>query len=346
MKESLSVVRSVGAVIDGTPAPPRDPLSALPPRRPGSLRRTMHVDVGPRAGFSSSLVMTGAARDLRTGPAALGDATVLAEAAMSAQFDAGRNLMVLETTPAADWTGQLLGARAGGGFRRHLDAVVPAADAGSLLRQVLDDLPAAALISGYASMRAARRSGDDPSSLVPPGALGRMTDLCSGWRAGGTLARSVGAGRGVPVQDCPLAPGDDDDPWAWHAVDPLERDWMRRRRCLDVTTGKSGSFAVWAMFRDTVGDGDGAEAVLHEYAVTAAGSGTVLSSVAAEPRVLPFAECSEAAGAVTALVGAEVADLPVAVPDRLTGIGSCTHLNDLLRALGGLPDLVARVQEA
>ncbi len=35
------------------------------------------------------------------------------------------------------------------------------------------------------------------------------------------------------------------------------------------------------------------------------------------------------------------------MPELLTGIRSCTHLNDLLRALGGVADLVALVaQEA
>ena len=171
-------------------------------------------------------------------------------------------------------------------------------------------MPAAALISGYAWMRLARRAGHHPASLMPPGALDRMTDLCSGWRAGGAAVTSVVAGHGVPVQDCPPAPGSTaDDPWAWHGIGPLEADWMRRRRCMDVTVDADGAFRVWAMFRDTVGEGDGAELVLHEYAVRAAGAGTVLHAVEAEPRVLPFAECPGAAHAVGSLAGAELGAL-------------------------------------
>ncbi len=56
--------------------------------------------------------------------------------------------------------------------------------------------------------------------------------------------------------------------------------------------------------------------------------------------MLPFPECPAAADAVGALVGAEVRALAPVVHDTLTGIASCTHLNDLLRALGGVGDLL------
>jgi hypothetical protein len=62
--------------------------------------------------------------------------------------------------------------------------------------------------------------------------------------------------------------------------------------------------------------------------------------VVAEPRVLPFPECPAAADAVGALVGSEVRVLARVVPGTLTGIASCTHLNDLLRALGGVGGLL------
>jgi len=311
----------------------------------------MSIDIGPRRGFSAALDMTGLARDIRTGPGAgrdddpdddNEDVTVLAEAAVEAGFDPSRKLVSLETTPNAVWVTELIGARAGGGFRRHLAGVVPAAEAGSLLRQVLDDMPAAALISGYAWMRLARREGHDPSTLTPPDLLARMTDLCSGWRAGGVAVDSIETHHGMPIQDCPPAPVDDgSDPWAWHATGPLDRDWMRRRRLMDVMVDSAGGFSLWAMFRDTVGELDGAEVVLHEYAVEASGTDGVIGEIEAEARVLPFPECPLAATAVGDLVGCRLADLSRSVPDLLAGIRSCTHLNDLLRALGGVADLVA-----
>ncbi len=307
----------------------------------------MHVDVGPRGEWSSPLAMEGAARDLRTGPADRGEgASVLAEVHVTAGFDISRRLESLDTSPAAPWTDALIGARAGGGFRRHLEEVVPEAEAGSLLRQVLDDMPAAALISGYGLMRMARRNGHHPGTLMPSGALDRMTDLCSGWRAGGTAVLSTAAGQGVPMQDCPPAPVPrGGDPDAWHHIVPLALDWMRRRRCIDLQVGADGAFAVWAMFRDTVGEGGGDEVVLHEYAVAVTGMQGIVGSVVAEPRVLPFPECPAAADAVGALVGSELGSLATVVPERLTGIASCTHLNDLLRALGGVGDLVSVAKE-
>jgi hypothetical protein len=326
-------------VTKSTPLVLRDPLPDVPARPPGSVRRTMHVDVGPRGHWSSPLAMEGAARDLRTG--ADDDVSVQAEVQVTAGFDIARHLESLVTTPSAPWTDALIGARAGGGFRRHLDEVVPPEAAGSLLRQVLDDMPAAALISGYGLMRLARREGHHPGNLMPAGALERMTDLCSGWRTGGTAVLSTAAGNGVPMQDCPPAPGPTGaDRAAWHDISELARDWMRRRRCIDVTLGADGTFAIWAMFRDTVGEGAGDEVVLHEYAVRVAGSDGVVGSIVAEPRVLPFPECPAAADAVGALVGAEVRTLASTVPTTLTSIASCTHLNDLLRALGGVGGLL------
>jgi hypothetical protein len=302
----------------------------------------MSIDIGARRGYSAALAMTGLARDLATGTSGPDDVTVLADASVTAGFDVARELITLETRPTATWVNELIGARAGGGFRRHLAAVVPEADAGSLLRQVLDDMPAAALISGYAWMRLARREGHDPSTLIPANMLERMSDLCSGWRAGGEAVASIETHHGMPIQDCPPAPVDEGDRWGWHAMDTLERDWMRRRRCLDVTVDDDGGFAIWAMFRDTVGEENGAEVVLHEYVVTASGTDGVVGAITAEPRVLPFSECPAAALAVGDLVGCELSDLSRSVPELLTGIRSCTHLNDLLRALGGVADLVAQ----
>jgi hypothetical protein len=307
----------------------------------------MHVDVGARTAWGVALSMVGAARDLRTGPGGGGDVAVVAEASVRAGFDVGRTLVSLETTPAARWAQSLLGTRAGGGFRRRIDeALAPEAEEGSaLLRMVLDDLPAGALISGYAWVRLARRQGHDPSDLMSPAIGERMIDLCSGWRRGGQAMDGIAAGMGVPLQDCPPAP---DlalvDPVGWHAIGPLEPDWMRRRRCIDVAVedpaDPAGRFSVWSMFRDCVGEPGGGEAVLHEYVVEVDGVGAAIEAVRAEPRVLPFPECPGAAPHVEALVGRTLSELPTAVPETLAGIASCTHLNDLLRALGGAAQLV------
>ncbi len=206
-------------------------------------------------------------------------------------------------------------------------------------------MPAAVLISGYGFIRLARRQGLAPESLTPPGVLDRMVDLCSGWRAGGAAMSSVAAGTGVPLQDCPPAPetAAGEDPWAFHACPPLETDAMRRRRCLDVTSGSAGTLELWAMFRDSVGEPGGGEAVLHEYVVQATIEDGKLRSIGADPRVLPFGECPAAADKVGVLAGTALADLSRSVPELIVGTDCCTHLNDLLRALGGVAGLVERL---
>ena len=229
---------------------------------------------------------------------------------MSARFDRKRVLVSLETDPIAPWAADMVGERAGGGFRRQLDKVGPRDSSETLVRQLMEDLPAAALISGYASLRLARRLEVPPGDLTPPGVLGRMTDMCSGWRAGGTAVNSIAAGKGVPFQDCPTAPDlVGNDPGSWHAMRPLPPDCMRRRRLVDVVfdDDDATSARLWAMFRDTVGEEGGSELVLHEYSLEGRlekrDDQMVLVSVEATPLVLPFNECPAAASEVGALQG-------------------------------------------
>jgi hypothetical protein len=331
----------------------RDPLRAVPVLEPGVLRRTMHVDVGPAAAWSTQgreLELAGAARDVRgtNDPEPL----VLSAASIQAKFDSTRTLVSLITEPESPWAQAMVGQRSGSGFRRFLEEATPKDGDPSLVRQLLEDLPAAALISGYSSLRLARRLGTSPGSLTPPGVLDRMTDLCSGWRAGGLAVENVADGQGVPVQDTPEAPDlEREQPGAWHEIPVLEADWMRRRRFMDVTfddsSGSSDATAsarIWAMFRDTVGEADGSEMVLHEYAVTGrlewTDDGVRITSLNADPKVLPFVDCPAAAAKVVALDGQLVSDLPRSVPEVLFGVASCTHLNDLLRSIGGMAPLL------
>jgi hypothetical protein len=209
-----------------------------------------------------------------------------------------------------------------------------------LVRQLLDDLPAALLISGYSTMRIGHRKGVHPALMVPPDVLPKMTDLCSGWRAGGVAVEQIALGLGVPVQDCP--PSTDleaGDQRTWHRLPVLPQDWMRRRRCIDVTL-RPGGVEIWAMFRDTVAEGDSSEVVLHEYSVSLSvdvppDQPAVISAAQAQPAVLPFPECPAAAVVVESLVGVGLGELVEMVPELLHGVQSCTHLNDLLRSIGG-----------
>jgi hypothetical protein len=121
---------------------------------------------------------------------------------------------------------------------------------------------------------------------------------------------------------------------------------MRRRRRIDVgglLPRQNGNdlVEVDAMFRDSYGEPDGTEVVLHEYGLQATldPDGLVVRSIEAVPAVLPFGECPLAAANVEDLVGRAIGDFRTAVREQLTGIRSCTHLNDMLRVLADVPYL-------
>jgi hypothetical protein len=68
-----------------------------------------------------------------------------------------------------------------------------------------------------------------------------------------------------------------------------------------------------------------------------------LTSVTADPRVLPFLECPGAIDNITRLVGRPLRDLRSAVPELLGRTNGCTHLNDALRALAEVPVLAEQL---
>jgi hypothetical protein len=101
-------------------------------------------------------------------------------------------------------------------------------------------------------------------------------------------------------------------------------------------------WAVDAHFRDSYVDDEG-ETVVHEYTVLArvdATTSTVLEA-AATPRVLPWFECPEAAASAARLAGRTLESLRAGVRAEFLGASTCTHLNDMLRALADVAVLGA-----
>lgn len=259
---------------------------------------------------------------------------MLGTATVHAEVDERRRLRNLDAQPGPDGVEALLGATVGSGFRARVSEAVPAA-AGTLVGLLLDDLPVAALISGYATLRAAARAGR-AAEVTPPSVVGRMADICAGWRSDGEHMASIARGDGAPLQTAPPAPDvAAADPTGWHAMPPVPPGGMRRQRLIDVHAGR-GRAEIVAMFRDSYGEPDGTVVVLHEYEVTAgvSGSGLILADVTAIPRVLPAHECPVAAASAGWLNGLSVHEIRGVVKQRFTGIETCTHLNDLLRSLG------------
>jgi hypothetical protein len=323
------------------PASLTEPTTTTVPRRPGSIRRTSHIDMvfeGPLVG--GPLRLRGGARDLLTTPG--GDARVLDEAQVDADLDETRRLRALTTHPEAPATQALVGVPVGRGFRGALAEVYHGTDDGSPLYLLLDDLPVAALISGYASMYDTTPLAVAASVESKPSAARMLqADICSGWRSDGTMMVSLASGKGLPVPVGPPAPRlePEDDPSGWHHIADLGPNSMRRRRLVDVTWGDP--LVVSAMFRDTHRSGDGEETVLHEYTVDATvdPETLVVRRCEATPRSLPWDECPLAAASAERLTGQRAGDLRSFVRSDLTGITTCTHLNDLLRSLAAVAAL-------
>lgn len=315
-----------------------------PRRRGSSVRRTVHLDVCSGAGSGASLDLEGAARDMLTVDD-LGTCEVLDQARLTARTDDRRRIVSLDGDPALGAARTLVGARFGNGFRAQVADVVRSRSVSALMSGLLDDLPVVALISGYAWLRSAQLAGISPSALAPGDGALRMADVCSGWRADGAMVASIEGGDGILLQDCPPAPSVlGDDPGGWHPQEPLAPGAMRRRRRIDVWR-TDGVVAVDAMFRDSYGEPEGGESVLHEYTVSASVDprSWQLTGIVAEPRVLPGPECPFASQQVARLVGVDVRSFREAVPTVLAGTAGCTHLNDLLRSFADVPHLAARI---
>lgn len=313
----------------------QDPVRTTPARAAGSVRRTSHVDM---IFVGDGLRLRGAARDLFTDDSRI--AHVQGEANIDAHLDAHRIITRITNSPATPAIDQLLGITVGKGFRAATAAAVPEEqDQSTPLFLLLDELPVASLISGYARLYTGEIEQGHPRQAL-------KADICAGWRRDGTMMLSIGRGDGVPLPVGPEAnplelPGDE---FSWHRLETLPAGAMRRRRLIDVNPGAMPH--VWAMFRDTHVAPTGAETVLHEYVVEGRvdPASRTLTECAATPRVLPWVECPEAAASAGLLVGQPLTAIRDHVRADLNGTSTCTHLNDLLRSLGDLDALVDKLE--
>jgi hypothetical protein len=324
----------------------RSPATVTPPRTANSIRRTSHIDM-IRTGKTTDdgVCLVGAARDTITAPS--GDGQVLAEASVRAIVGPERILEQLTIDPASHDVSPLLGRAVGRGFRAAVDETVPQErNAQTPLYLLLDDLPVAALISGYADLYV--RNPDQPDSEARQRARSLRADICAGWASDATMMLEIERVGRIPTPIGPAAPRleRDDDPLGWHPIGDLGPGSMRRRRRIDAIAGET--LAIDAMFRDSHVDADGLETVLHEYSLEAVVDPTdlVVLSCEATARVLPWTECPRAATSGGRLVGQRVDALRGFVRNELVGTTTCTHLNDLLRSLADIIPLARALAKA
>jgi hypothetical protein len=311
------------------------PLQETPPRRAGSVRRTTSVHSTWPGGFAGPFVAVCTGRDLLT--RADGEARTSGSAAVTLTTEADSKVVAA----VDDRTLQaLVGVDLGRGFRRAAAAVT---EPGALLATLLDDAPAAALVSGSSRIRA---EAEATGSL--PAATARMAlpVVCVGRRDGG-MARSRAAGRPLLGQGPPAGRLErDDDPLGWHHESALPLLAMRRRRRIDVWIADR-EVRVDSHFRDSRMDPDGVEASVHEYEVemTARGEDLVVEHLTVRARTLPGPDCPGAVTSAQDVVGTPLAAMRATVRERLHDPHSCTHLDDQLRALADVPFLLAALTD-
>ena len=319
---------------------PKLPVDVTPARARGSVRRTTTIDSARPDGVAGRVVVTARGRDLHSRVS--GDAVVLGADGFAAVIAPDRTLRAIDHPDAR--LASLIGVPVAGGFRaRVLDLLPDEALRLTLLNLLLDDLPGASLVAGYAAQR-------DPSWLdraFPAAHLAGMTDLCAGWAAGATIM-AVARERGtIPVPTTAPVASAQGDPEAWHERPALPVGGMRRARRLDVVADDpdGGTVRFDAHFRDSHHDAVDGEGAVHEYSVRgrfAPNSRTILA-LDAEAHVLPWTECPQALGSAARVVGTTTDGIRARIRTDFVGTATCTHLNDLLRSLADLPALASIV---
>jgi hypothetical protein len=305
--------------------------------------------------MTEGLTLAGRARDLVT--PGHGEPVVVDEASFTMAIDYGHGQRIdsVSVSPAVPGVDTLVGRSAARGYRRELQRLAEEQRlVGRAIYQLLDDVPGAALVSGYSPQLNQRDAGfgSRPAARSDEAVSEHMTSMagvCAGWQTGGVVLTGILEGNGVPIVVGPDAPSLalDDDPHAWHhPAGPIAHHGMRRARRIDVMPSPDGRApaTVDAMFRDSYVTDAGVETIVHEYTLEVeidAGSGTVLRC-AATPRALPFGQCPEAAGSAGRLVGQGLDDLRTRIRGEFVGATTCTHLNDMLRALADVGALAAR----
>jgi hypothetical protein len=313
--------------------------TALPAPAPGSIRRTLSLEVAPDPDWSAGLRVSATGRDLLagTGP---DSSRVIGTAKLTVTIDTVSRVTRIESGLPVAVTAPLIGAAVMRGFRARL-ASLAGLDPASLESAVLDELPTVRLISGYARMiELPAGAGAADGRQAPAGRQAPTVGVCAGWAPGATADRRFLAGDSL-VTGTPPAPSITSMTPYFHAEPAPQPRSMRRRRILDVARRPDGP-EVFAYFRDSHFDAGLREGALHEYEVharAAADAGCTLEHIDVVPHALPFGECPLAAPSAADLAGASLRDVSATVKERLAGTRSCTHLNDTLRFLRYVPVL-------
>jgi hypothetical protein len=303
---------------------PQHPVTAWPPLRPGTRRRTSTIDTHPQNPHRADAQLR--ARDLWVDSS--GNPEVLDDVVVRARLT---ERVIDEITGDDPRLDRLRGARVAAGFRAAVRDLLGSDTARSpALYLLLDDWVGAALVTGYGAHHADITGGVEwPMSDAMSD---HLAGVCSGFAPDASAVDFTRRNMLMPCVRGPLAPplgGDGMQP-----LEPLRPHGMRRMRRLDVIpNGATAAFD--AHFRDSHADAEGIETIVHEYTVVGEIdlASQSISQLTAEARVLPWQECPGALASAQRVAGMAVAELRDRIRTEFTGISTCTHLNDTLRSL-------------
>lgn len=340
-----------GLDLAGNPLPPADkapnqPMGHSPVRRPGSLRRTMSIDIDWPEDGAVPARFRGRARDIVT-PADGGDPVLLAEDAVTGLLDE-RRITALESAPPRTAIAALVGERAGANLRTALDRVLGEEKrTGTPLYLLLDDLAGASLVCRWAWARWNRDFMEEYRQENMAEHIARMEGVCIGFRPGSSALDFDDRPAGMaPNSAQVLSLVNPADPAGWHALPPDEpAPRFRRARLIDIWR-EDELIHVWSVFQDSSNQpGSDQREAIHEYRLSAtadARTGTLLT-LDATPGTLPHAECPAAIVNIGVLLNSPMTGLRETVLEKLRRTAGCTHLNDMIRSLAEAPILASRL---
>ncbi|HEX7856270.1 MAG TPA: DUF2889 domain-containing protein [Sphingobium sp.] len=325
---------------------PSNPLGHSPARRPGSIRRTMSVDVDWPDENPLAARFQGRARDIYT-PADGGDAVLIAKDEIVGRFADRRTIGEIASIPPRADVASLAGERAGSNLRSAIDRALHREKLeGAPLYLLLDDLAGASLVCmwGWARwhpnyMQEQIRQGGAQFSI------GSMEGVCIGFRPG-SHALDHRPGEAVTNSSHVLPLPNPEDPQGWHDFAVTTGGaGFRRARLIDIWR-ESDVIRVESIFQDSASlPGTTMREAIHEYRLsgTADAATGQLLTLDATAGSLPHAECPAAMVNMNVIVGTPMGELRETVLDRLKRTAGCTHLNDMIRSLAEVPVLAGRL---
>lgn len=322
-----------------------NPAGAVPMRRRNSIRRSSTISTTWPDGAGNPMLMIGQARDLVTGAEGT-EAVVQAEGSFTILASPRREILSISSTPEIPALQKLVGQRAGGNLRMLLASTVPREKAaGTPLYLILDDFSGASLVAHWAWSRwmadyaeAERETG----ARAAKGKRGTMEGVCIGFKPGssalnpdGSNNESLQGSTPVPSMVNPA------DPLGWHSIVEQTGVGMRRARWIDVWV-EDGKIQMDLGFQDSATDPQCGRVAVHEYLATATADleSFELLSLTVDPRILPYQECFGAVPLAQRVRGTFLHELRLKVLQILPGTLGCTHLNDVLRSVAEVPQMV------